>query len=667
MSDDVTPNPNILPLPTEGPGSMTGWLGAITAAQANMQKIANQRKWDDNLKAYLGEGDRKKYGENTTLIRKDFALTEIKKALLFYQLPEVTATAQKPEFETAAPLVGAVVNDYLGPSRLNAMAMVDEVLMDLLCPAGIGITKIGYEAFVDPKVKEVPTPDPMNPVMPAVDELGMPIMQPNIVRESCFWQRIPPKMFLYPPTFIGSDFDKASWLGFKYTLNKTVAQRVLELSQEDTPAGSSLDITKDLLASDVSRDQAQDTNVVALYEIWYRAAEFDPEVGDPEIFRQLVILEGRESAPIIHRDSPYQEIADGKMIAGMRGNPIHVFTLRYVSDQAIPQSDSSASRDQVDELSRGRTQMIDQRDRNQSMVAYDTSRVPPESISKYLKGETQELIGIPGMDGAAPPFVPINKGAMPRENFEFNNIINRDIGETWSLGQNQLGMDTDSKRTATELSLMQSGTDTRMDKERSTFLRKFAGGCQKALALIQMFATEEDWARVADDNGQMVLKAWDATAVAGDYTITLAPDSSQRIDGAAMKKEAVDIYKMFGNDPLVNQVELRKATFRKLGMDPNRLVLQPQPKQPEKPQVSLALKGEDMNPVMPQYVNVATILSVLGIGMAPPTGGPMPPQPPETNPGTVPEVTPIDKRANDGTGKLPGAGQANDVAQVGGR
>jgi hypothetical protein len=153
----------------------------------------------------------------------------------------------------------------------------------------------------------------------------------------------------------------------------------------------------------------------------------------------------------------------------------------------------------------------------------------------------------------------------------------------------------------------------------------------------------------------------------------LAPDSSQRIDGAAMKKEAVDIYKMFGNDPMVNQIELRKATFRKLGMDPNRLVLQPQPKQPEKPQVSLALKGEDMAPQMPQYVNVATILSALGIGMAPPPPAPgmpspgMPPQAPETNPGTVAEVTPIDKRADDGSGKLPGAGQANDVAQVGGR
>lgn len=669
MSDDLKVNPNLLPMPQEGPGSMAGWTNAIQAAQANIRKIADARHWDDNLKSYLGEGDRKKYGKNTTLIRKDFSLTEIKKALLFYQLPEVAATATKPEYEGAAPLVGAVVNDYLGPSRLNAMAMVDEVLMDLLCPAGIGVTKIGYEAFVDPQVREIPA---MNPTtgLPALDDLtGQVIMQPNIVRESYFWNRIPPKMFLYPPTFIGSDFDKAGWLGFKYTLNKTVAQRVLELSQDETTAGSSLDIAKDLLASDVGRDQAQQdtSHTVSLYEVWYRAAEFDETIGDPEIFRQLVILEGREGSPIIHRDSPYQVIEDGKLVAGMRGNPIHVFTLRYVSDQAIPQSDASASRDQVDELSRGRTQMIDQRDRAVPLVAYDTGRVPNEAITKYLKGDTQELIGIPGMDGASPPFIAIQKASFPRENFEFNNIIGRDIGETWAIGQNQLGQETDSRRTATELAFVDKGTDTRMSREEGRFLRLFAAGCQKALALIQMFATDEDWARVADANGQMILKAWDKTAIAGDYTISLAPDSSRRIDGAAMKKEAIDIYKMFGNDPLVNQVELRKATFRKLGMDPNRLVLQPQPKQPEKPQISVSLKGEDLAPIVPQYPNVATLLSVLGVGMAPPDQGAIPPQPAETNPGTVPEVTPIDKRADDGSGKLPGAGQANDVAQVGGR
>lgn len=666
---DTQTDPNLLPMPATGPGSLESWRNQITLAQANVQSIASSRNWDENLQSYLGKGNRQKYGKNTTIIRKDYSLTEIKKALLFYQLPDVAATAKKPVFEGAAPLVGAVVNDFLSPDRTNAMAMIDEVLMDVLCPAGIGVSKIGYEAFVDPKQREIPEMNPANPAMPAIDPTGQPIMRPNIIRESYFWNRIPPKMLLFPPTFTGSDFDQASWLGFKYVVSKTAAKRTFELKDEDLQAGG-LDAQKDLLASDVSRSSAtsDNSNTVTLYEIWYRASDVDPEIGDPEIVRQLVMLEGKEGAPLIHRDSPYQVIEQGAYVSGMKGYPIHVFTLRYVSDQAIPPSDCSASREQIDELSKGRTQMVDQRDRAIPITLIDLLRLPKETQDKILKGEVQELIPVNGMDVSNPPAFGLARAQWPRENFEFNNVINRDIGETWSLGQNQLGMDTDTKRTATELSLMQGGTDTRMDKERARFLRQFAIGCQKLLALIQMFATEQDFARVSDEQGQSILKAWDATAIAGDYTITLAPDSSQRVDAAAEKKRAIDIFTMFGNDPLTNQVELRKMTWLKLGMDANRLVLPPQPKPPEKPQVSVSLKGEDLAPMMPQYPNVAALLAAGGVGMAAPDAS-QPPMDPATHPGGVPPVTPIDKRfdKSQASGQLPGGGQAADVGQVGGR
>lgn len=656
-------------LAASGINSLEWWKTQITSAQANISSIANTRGWDQNTRSYLGQGDRQKWGKNTTLVRKDYSLTEIKKALIFYQLPDVAANAKKPEFAAAAPLVGAVVNQYLSPAYTNAMAMIDEVLSDMICPAGIGVSKIGYEAFINPEQREIPAINPTTGLPALDDRTGQVILQPNIVRETTFWNRIPPKMFLYPASFIGSDFDKSPWVGFKFTLPKPVAERVFELSTEQLESGGSPDLTKDLLASDVSRAEAQSeqTETVTLYEIWYRASAMDPMVGDPEIIRQLVILEDQEGEPLIHRDSPYQDIQDGKMVAGMHGYPVHVFSLRYVSDQAIPPSDCSVSRDQVDELSRGRTQMIDQRDRAVPLTAVDGSRTPKEVQDKILKGETQELIIFESFDAANPPIVGIRKADWPRENFAFNDIVTRDIEESWSISANQQGVTSETKRTATELSLTQSGTDTSMDKQRARFLRQFAIGCQKLLALIQMFATEQDFAQVADESGQMVLQAWDATAVAGDYEITLAPDSSQRIDAAVEKKRAIDMYTIFGNDPLIDPVELRKAVFRKLGMDANKLVKAPQPKPPEKPQVSVSLKGEDISPQMPQYPNVMAILAAGGIGVQMPTGE-QPPPDMAGNPGSVAPVTPIDKRVDNSqaTGQLPGGGQAADAGMVAG-
>lgn len=659
-----------MPLPPDGVGSASYWTSQVESATSALMSLASQRNWDDNIRSYLGQGDRKRWGKNTTLVRKDFSLVEGKKALLWFQTPDVSATGAEPQYQTVAPLVASVVNKFLSPAETNAQSMVDEVLMDVLCPSGIGVSKIGFEAFENPLEPEIPVPNPVMPSLPAIDiATGQPITQPNVVRQLYFWNRTPPKMFLYPPTFIGSDWDTSPWLGYKFRVARPIAIRRYGLTENEAQSTGTPDLNKDLVASDVSRSDAQsmESDTVELVEIWYRACDVNPDIGDPEIIYQLVMLKDRER-PLVHRESPYQKIENGKLVQGMRGYPIHPLTLRYVSDQAIPPSDCSVSRDQVDELSRGRTQMIDQRDRSVPLTMYDTSRVPSESIQKYLKGDTQELIGVPSFDAASPPIVGINKGQFPRENFTFNDIVNRDIAEAWALGSNQLGVDTDTRRTATELSLMQAATDTRMDKERVRVLRWFSKGCEKLLALIQMFADDQEFVQIVGPDGLVAMQQWDKTAIAGTFAITLAPDSSQRVDAVSKKKEAIDIFKMFGNDPLINQVELRKSIFRTLGMDANKLVMQPQPKPPEKPQVSVSLKGEDLAPIVPQYMNVAALLSVLGIGMAPPQPMAMPPEGQATNPGPVPEVSEIGKRSDEqGSGQLPGAGAAPDVGRVAGR
>lgn len=654
-------------MPGSGPGSLAYWQTQLAASKTLIQQIATQRGWDANINAYLGKGAQWSKNRHNVRVNKDFALTESKKALLFFQTPNVQAIAHQPMSENAAPLVAAVLNTHL--HEVDAKSMVDEVLMDVLCPAGIGVSKIGYESFADAVQPEVPVPNPVNPIMPLLHPMtGEPITQPNLVRERYFWQRIPPKMFRYPKSFYGSDFDKASWIGFDFLLDRVVAERLYNIPSED--ASGAGDQSQNLLASDVSRDGADSVkDQVTLTEVWYRACDVDKDVADPEVIRQLVFMEGHDT-PLVHRDSPYQTIEDRKYVSGMKGFPIHVLTLRYVSDQAIPPSDCSISRDQVDELSIGRTQMVNNRDRAIPLVGYDTTRVPADTVDRIMKGDVQEWVGFTGIDTANPPTFPITKGQWPRENFSFNDIIERDISEYWSLGPNQRGVDTETRRTATELSIMQAATDTRMDAERVKVLRWFGKGCEKLLALIQMFSDEQQYVRIVGEQGLPVLMQWDKTQIAGDFSIELAPDSSQRVDGATDKKNALNTFQMLGNDPLVDQLELRKWLIGKLGL-PANLVKPPQPKAPEQPQISISIKGDDLNPMMPQYVNVAALLAVnnVGLQLPPELGmGQAPPQPPQTNPGSVAQVVPINKRtAEQGTGKLPGAGRAPDVGRVGGR
>lgn len=648
-------------MPQDGPGSYTYWKAQIEQSKQFVLEISTNRNWDQNNQAYLGKGLGSMPVKDTVVVNKDYALVEGKKAQLFFQAPDVSATASSPLYEQAAPLVAAVVTDQL--RRMNSLAMVDEALVDVLCPAGIAVTVIGYEAFTDPQEPEMMVPAAMNPLTPQLGPDGQPVLMPKIVREKYFWERVSPKRFLFPKTFIGSDWDKASWLGYTFDLDKVVAERLFKLTPEEvTDSAAVPNPERNLLSSDLTKTNASDANdKIEFTAIWLRASDIDPMIGDPEIYRQLVLMDGKEQ-PIVYRDSPYQTISNGRMINGLRGNPIHPLTLRYASDVAIPPSDCSMSRQQVDEMSLGRTQMIQQRNRAVPIVTADSSRLPKEAIEKITRGEVQEIIIVTSNDAANPAIQEVRRAQWPRENFAFNDVINRDISEQWAFGSNQLGVDTETKRTATELSLMDSATRDRMDRDRAKVLAWYGKGAQKVLALVQMFADEQQFVRVARPDGIMALQQWDKTAIAGEYDIVLAPDSSKRVDAVSEKKLAVDVFKMFGNDPLIDPVKLRKTTLRKLGL-PEDMVLQPKPKPPEQPQISASFNGEDLNPMMPQYANVATLLSAAGIGLAPPTPQPMPPGPPQTNPGPVPPVTEIGKRTDERlTGKLPGAGQA---AQVG--
>jgi len=359
----------------------------------------------------------------------------------------------------------------------------------------------------------------------------------------------------------------------------------------------------------------------------------------------------------VHRDSPFQTISDGKLVNGMKGNPIHILTLRYVSDQAIPPSDATLWRQAVDELSVGRTQMVQNRDRATPIMMADASRLPKESLEKIQNGEVQEIIVVDSVDNSNPPIVEVRRATWPRENFAFNDIINRDINELAAMSSNQLGVETDTRRTATEASIMQSATDTRMDSERVRVLTWYSKGCEKLLPLIQMFSDDEQEMKIVGPDGMPNWVNWKKTDIAGEFSIMLAPDSSQRVDAAADKKRAVDIFGMLGNDPLINPVELRKWLCRKLGM-PEKMVVAPEPKPPEQPNVAVSFKGDDLNPFMPQYPNVMTILAARGIGLDAP-GVPPTPESQPTNPGAVPPVSPIGKRSDEGqSGQLPGAGMA---------
>lgn len=655
-------------LPKDGPGSFGFWQKEAARSKAFLASLAKARGWDENTQAYLGKSLDEAPTADTIVVPKDFAKVEGKSSLLFFQVPEVTLTAKQPGVEAALPLFQAVLNAKLGPDDVNAGALMQEVLFDVLCPSGIGFSKIGYEAEQDGEAM-IPQPamDPSG--QPIVDPMtGQPAMAdvpvPNIVRERYFWERIPVKQALIPADFHGSDFDKAPWLGFRFKTDLQTAARTYQVEPDALKPAKSTD--DDRIKADIKHEESGGDQVEGT-EIWFQAARYLPNVVNGDLYYQLVWFAGMD-APAICRPSPYQRVENGRLVGGMKGSPIHVLTLRYVSDQAVPPSDVSMSRPLVDELNEGRTQMVRQRKRTNPIMAYDPTQVPKDAIDKIVNGDIQEAIPIPGFGTQNQAAGEVRRASFPRENFSFADYTNADIDEVWAMGANQQGVQSRSKQTATEASIQQTATQTRMKREQTQVARWFVAGVQKLGSLIQLFADEPDYVEVVGPEGSKALQTWDKTAIQGRFAYTAKPDSTLQMDAAFDKKNALDEYQFFRKDPLVNPTYLLQRTARRIGADPAQFIVQPQPPPPPPPPPPPlpSLKGEDLNPMMPQYANVYALLTAHGVtGLQPPLA--VPPAilhaaqqatPNTEHGGMQPQAEPLNKHQADQTGKLDGMGMA---------
>ena len=675
--------------PAASPTTPDFWRAQTKAATDKRQKYV--KEWEGNIQRYLAKTLSEAPTADTIVVPLDYANTEQKKALLFFKVPEVQLAPKRPSYDQAVPVFQAVLNHYLGRHGVDARTMMNEALFDSICPAGLAVTMLGYEPTVDGTrdIQVGTQPDPN--AAPSILGLSVPQVPvfepvPNVIHESYYWVRVSPNKALIPADFHGSDYDKAPWLGVEFEIDHAVAKRKGWVT-DDTPLSGDVE-TKGLNESENQSDSPRPK--VKGTMLFYRMAHFDLGQPHPEAFGWCVLIDGREDFAVKPSPSPWQKfIPDetGKLrLIGMKGNPIHIKGARYVSDSAYPPSDVQMSKAGTDELSKFRSQMIRNRDRNIPIRGYDKSRVDKDTVTKIEKAEEQSLIGFDG--NPSEQLVIMGTGALPRENFETDRIIKAENAMIWRLGSNQKGVEDDTSKTATEASIMQSATETALAYEQDQWLDWFVRGAEKLGGLIQLFADDPDYVEVVGPDHLPMLQAWDKTTIAGEFVYTAVPDTSIRQDATTKRKRALDFFNLMANEPHIDRGELVRDLLRDLGKSPKLFKPDLPEKGPEAMRLQLTIRSESLNPALPEFTVLKAVLEQSGIkipdeaittglalqskidqgGMADPSLAPLaapgqamagPQQ--SLNPGQAQEVSPLNKHQIDQSGMLPGAGQGAAV------
>lgn len=659
------------------PEDMQRWYSDIEAGE----RVRKQYEpwWLENIKKYSPpvDTDPTTFGTNINTNR-DFQVVEQKKAQLFFQTPDCTL---KP-----APLMEAIpdagdalvahqdlVNEYLADDqRVNAAQMVDDVLFDVLCPAGFGITKMGYESITEEVEVDQPIPDPVTGA-PAADPMtGAPLTVLVKVQvpiwERLFWEKLSPKKLVLPSGFTSTNYDKAPWIATKFTMTLNEARLSYNLPDDfEAKAG------KDEAVFDHAQATDRENKGVEGVEIWYRATIYDDTVKNPDLLRVLVLIKGLEK-PVKHMNSPYQDLdpATGRLSPqSLKGYPIHILTLRSLTDSAYVMSDCSISRPQVNELNVYRGQQVKMRDSNIPIrIAHGS--LPPETIQKLKAADYGgDPISVPEDAWAATngePIREIAKATYPRENMAFEDRQDNDIARTHAMDANQGGVKTDTARTATELQLIQVNTNVRLDKERAKVLRWYVAGVTKFSTLVQRFVTVEQAAEVI---GPQRAQLWAQVMkmVPASLAFTAAPDSAMRIDSAQNRKFVMEAFSWFRPDPRVNtDAFLTKKVFPSMGMDSSYLAT-PQPPQPPPPdpiRAQVMIRGEDLSPLAPQYAGSLLVLKAAGMDV---TGMP-PAAPPELQmaaayPGPAKPISSGGSSESQGTNNMQGSQMPAPIAPGG--
>jgi hypothetical protein len=610
LPDGLTMASASLPLPTSA--GLSFWRDEV--ARADRTAKTYHSDWDENLQWYTGQSPdaAAMVGKNADFVNVnvDFYQVEQKQATLFYETPELQLTGSGP-LRGAEPIVQAHRQLLIASlEEMDILPTVHQAIKDCLCVSGTGPVMLGYQ----PTLREVQPPEQLGSVL----GLAQPIQVP--IYEKFFAERFSPKKLLIPSDFTSTEWDKAPWLGMRFRMPLSVARREFAevLARNPRFEGTT---TRDehILDRDRRSEEATAQPYVDGQVIWYRAASFDDGPVHPELYRELVLIDGINE-PARHRDSPHQTILpNGRLSAdSLMGNPIHPLTIRTVPDQAYVPSDSQMTRPLVRELCKFRTQMVQERDANRPRILYDTEKLPPEVIAQIEAGTLGSLIGVEGgalAAGITSIMAEVTKGNAPRQAYIANDYIQRDIDKTLAIGPNQAGVNDENEGSATQTAIVDRTAQARQAHEQRQVLRWYLKLVDKLSALVCRYLTPPMVQVYIGPEAAQRWAQWDWRAAESRLVFSAKPDSQIRLDAAAERKFALDVYNFMAKDPNVNRIELLKNLCTKAGLDPSKVVVEQLPEKKPDLKASLAVKGEDF--IGPQAPIIVDILRQMGLQITP--------------------------------------------------
>lgn len=602
----------------------------MTASRAEIKDFLPQ--WQSNVEQRLGiastlstPGVQTETGDRKAELNPDWSLTKTKTANLYSQVPTVQGTHENVQYAAAVPLFMKSVNYELSEKRTNVGVAMNECLNDVVNASGIAGMIVGYAArFID---KQIPTQDTslMSPQERAAAQANGALQSavvPQMTDQRFFMTRISPKDLLKPKEFVGSNFDDAAWIGMRGRKSKSEAKsdwKLTDAELEKLGTGAQQSPT-DLLT--VPMGNADGTTAamiddsVEYEEVYYWRYKVDPDEPSFCAIWKLVRVVGRDE-PVVHEPWRGQQYLQSGQFIGSKRFPIRILTLTYVSDNAIPPSDTEAGYPQVMDLRRSRFQMFENRKYSIPMRWYDVNRLDPVVAEAFKKGEYQGALPTNG-DGSR-AMGELARASYPSEDLTFDRNTKMDLQETWQLGPNQMGSVAGGGTTKGESNIVQQNFATRIGQERAAVAAFFLGAVEVLAGWMCLYS---DFPILSDQQKATMEQAWNQKAILHDLVLKIRPDSTIVLEVNQQLDRIFKFINMTAKSGYVNVKPLLVQAAELSGIDPTEVIVDPQPPKSDDPNISYRFTGKDdmTNPMvlailqkrgeLPSYQDIQAVITL---------------------------------------------------------
>ena len=309
------------------------------------------------------------------------------------------------------------------------------------------------------------------------------------------------------------------------------------------------------------------------------------------------------------------------------GHPYVMLRNYDVPDTFYPIGDLSQIESLQEELNKTRSQMVNHRKRYARKYLYHERSFGPEGREALESDEDGRFVPVVDENrGLGDVVVPLAQTPLAPEMYNHSHLIEADINTVSGVSEYQRGQMPETRRTATEASIIADAGNARAADKLATIEIIISKVARMVMQLMQQYMTEAQMIRVTGKDDQEYFIAYTRDDIIGEYDFSVQGGSTQPLNETARRQQAVSL--MNAMAPLVGVVvdpaELVKHVLQYgFGIDDaEKFIIQQQPMVAE----GEAAAGEEIAGMQPPAVTG---------GMGP---GPIPDQVFEATGGVPPEL-----------------------------